>query len=102
MSSDSNLGVRIGSYLAGNTLNRFIPEPKTSPGISFRSVLNTVGSLAGVASGGAVSGLDPNYAALIEKQIEVQQQMMLMSMHSNIEKSKHETQMAAVRNLRAG
>ena len=78
----------------------FIPKP--------RSTLSNIGRvLKGVGetiSKGAstIIGLDPSYQALLEKQIEVQQQMQQVSMYSNIEKSKHETQMAAIRNVRVG
>jgi hypothetical protein len=47
-------------------------------------------------------GVQGEYAELLNKQIEMQQQMQLVSMFSNIEKSRHETQMAAVRNIRGG
>ena len=51
---------------------------------------------------GNMSGIDPMYIDLINKQIEAQQQMQLVSFVSNIEKSRHETQMAAIRNVRVG
>ena len=102
---DIRLNPEVGSYIAGTVVNRFIPEPKTS--LSFRKVLGTIGSFAGILGGGLggqgnFPGLDPGYAELISMQIEVQQQMQLTSLYSNIEKSKHETQMAAVRNIRVG
>src|SRR4051812_47397887 len=81
---------------------RFAPEPLTRTGVSFGSVLKGVGqALFGTSSvlGGSI---DPMYMDLINKQIETQQQMQLVSFESNIEKSKHETQMAAVRNIRVG
>ena len=51
---------------------------------------------------GVATGIMPEYMALINAQLEAQRQMQLVSLYSNIEKSKHETQMAAVRNIRAG
>ena len=81
-------------------LGEFQPEPETSARIDFTGLLKMAGGLVNTATGGEVPGLDAPYQELINKQIEVQQQMMLMSMSSNIEKSRHETQMAAVRNIR--
>lgn len=95
-----------GSISAGGTaatseIIRFMPEPESRIGSAFRSVLQGVGSA--LNSGAALAGgIEPGYQDLINKQIEVQQQMQLVTFYSNIEKSKHETQMAAVRNLRVG
>jgi hypothetical protein len=91
----------IGAQLAGATLSRFIPEPKSSKSLGFGGFMSSVGSAISSVAGKAI-GIDPGYAGLIEKQIEVQTQMQLVSMQSNIEKSKHETEMAAIRNIRAG
>lgn len=80
-------------------LNRFTPEPTSSISKTFKSLLAGASSaFSGTVSN--VVSIDPAYAQLIEKQMEVQQQMQLVSLHSNIEKSKHETKMAAVRNVR--
>ena len=102
MSSVKNINTQnsLGAHLRTGQLGRFIPEPKSNLGLNFRSILSGVGSVVG-AGVSSVTGIDPSYQALIERQIKVQQQMQLVSMHSNIEKSKHETKMSAVRNLRA-
>ncbi|MDC0357835.1 hypothetical protein OAO01_03395 [Oligoflexia bacterium] len=81
-------------------MNRFYPEPKSGIAKTFSTVLNGVGKMLG-GSVGAFSEIDPGYRELIEQQMEVQKQMQLVSLYSNIEKSKHETNMAAVRNVRA-
>jgi|GEM_PF-4749154 len=44
--------------------------------------------------------IDNQYQNIINQQIDLQRQMMLVSMYTNIEKTKHDTKMAAVRNLR--
>ena len=80
------------------SMQRFQPEPKSNLGLNFGTVLNSV---VGAASS-TLSGVDPGYVALMNKQIETQQQMQLVTMESNVEKSKHETQMAAIRNIRVG
>ncbi len=92
---------RVSDIIANSAgLSQFLPTPKSRKGI-FSAVMNGVKSL--VSTGvSAFSGVNPEYADLINKQIEVQTQMQLVSLYSNIEKSKHETQMAAVRNIRAG
>lgn len=89
----------IGAHISSGGLARFIPEPRSN--LSFQSVLQGVGSLlsGGVSS---IAGLDSNYQELLLLQMQTQQEMQTVSMISNIEKSKHETQMAAVRNIRVG
>lgn len=92
---------KIGSYLAGATgLLRFIPEPQSKLASTFGQVLNAVGQVADTAGG--MMGMDPSYQSLLEKQIQMQEQLQMVTMESNIEKTKHESKMAAVRNFRAG
>jgi len=97
MSGVSGTGL---SRMATQNFSRFTPQPRNTAGIGFQDVLKAAGSVVSSAAP-VVTGLDGGYQALIAKQIEVQQQMQLMTMHSNIEKSKHETQMSAIRNMRA-
>lgn len=89
----------IGAYLGSGGLARFIPEPRSN--LSFKSVMQSIGGMltGGVAN---MAGLDNNYQELLLLQMQSQQEMQTVSMISNIEKSKHETQMAAVRNIRVG
>lgn len=88
-----------GTIVDSNGLGRFIPEPKTSASVSFRTVLS--GAAALIKGGvGAATGVEPLYQSLLDKQIEMQLQMQLVTLESNIEKSRHETQMAAIRNVR--
>jgi len=92
-----------GSYVDTLGLSRFVPEPRSRIANVFRTVLNGVGAV--LSGGGSTTGtgqLDPAYQDLIQKQIEIQQQMQWVSMESNIEKSRHETQMAEIRNARVG
>jgi hypothetical protein len=88
-----------GAQIISQGLGRFIPEPAN--GVApFKALLSSV---ANSLSGSTVfPGVQGEYAELLNKQIEMQQQMQLVSMFSNIEKSRHETQMAAVRNIRGG
>ena len=99
--SSSSVGAGSGSYVDTLGLGRFMPEPRSRVANVFRAVLNGASTvLSGAAS--AAPQIDPGYQELINKQIEIQQQMQYVSMESNIEKSRHETQMAAIRNVRVG
>lgn len=90
----------LGSYLSSSSnLLRFVPEPKSRVASAFSGVMRSVGQ---TISGGSSVSLDPSYQALLEKQIELQEQMQRISMESNIEKTRHESKMSAVRNFRAG
>lgn len=85
----------LGSSVANSTV---APRSSSSFGSMIQSVLgNVLGKTVG-----ASTGIDPQYSALLEKQLEMQEQMQLVSLYSNIIKSQHETQMAAVRNIRVG
>ena len=87
----------ISRLASKRALGRFIPEPKGS-GSAFRDVVDVV---AGVGKGAAAAaGLDTSLQGLLTQQMELQQQMMTVSMHSNVEKTRHDTRMAPVRNLR--
>jgi hypothetical protein len=82
---------------------RYLPTPSTSS--TFEDAARFVQNLLGVSVssvGAAVSGVDPSMQNLINAQLEVQKQMMLTSMISNVHKSRHETEMAPVRNIRVG
>ena len=87
-------------------LKRILPQPPVSEGFAFAKQFaqNMLGTAADTLNGitGGIAGVNGDYASLIQQQIEVQKQMMLTSMISNVEKSKHETQMAPVRNIRVG
>jgi len=76
-------------------------EPQSSLGTAFGGLVSGAASAVGGLVGNVV-GIEPGYAALIAQQIHQQEQMQLVSLYSNIEKSKHETQMSAIRNVRVG
>ena len=90
-----------GAYIETGGLGRFIPEPASRAGEAFRSVLSGVASMAGRAMS-ALPSAEGDYGQLLALQIQMQQEMQRVSMESNIEKSRHETQMAAIRNIRVG
>ncbi len=76
---------------------RIAPEPASSISSVFSGFGNVASSLIS-ASAETLAGAD--YAALIGAQLQAQREMQVVSMVSNTEKSKHETQMAAIRNVR--
>lgn len=90
----------VGAHMKSGELLKFIPEPKSRVSTTFSDVMRSVGSVAGSAVGLA-SGIDPTYTDLLNKQVELQTQMQLVTMESNIEKTRHETKMTALRNYRA-
>ncbi len=81
---------------------QYLPEPSTTGMGMFRDVLQSVSGYAGdivsAASGANVGGFDQLIAAQIQSQLEMQQ----VSLISNVEKSRHESKMAAIRNIRVG
>ena len=78
-------------------------------GAAARDLVKSAGS---VLTGSASSGLGGGFGnagdameslqGLLEQQIAVQAEMQAFTMQTNIEHSKHETKMAAVRNMRVG
>ncbi len=77
----------------------YLPEPNSILASGFQALLQTGASVAGSVLSG---GIDPQYQALIQEQMRQQQQMQLVSLISNSEKSKHETAMTPLRNIRVG
>lgn len=91
---------------------RFGPEPRAA-GNWLTSAAKAAAGLAGAALAptglGAVAGglagvgnIPADAGVLLAEQVKIQQQMQIVTMISNVEKSKHETEMAPVRNLRVG
>ena len=78
---------------AARVAGRYLPEPIAS-GVDFAS------SLAQASRETFEIGVSPEFQELIDKQIEVQTEMQQVSFTSNIERSRHETNMAAIRNIR--
>jgi hypothetical protein len=81
-----------------STLTRMLPEPRSSLASFGESMLATgMGALGSVMTGG---GMD--LTSLLNTQIQIQREMQVISMASNIAKSQHETEMAPIRNMRVG
>ena len=87
------------SLMKSTQAKRYGPEPKsTDRDFSWVKAVEIAKEIA--EKGLSFGGIDGDYAAFLERQIEMQEQMMLVSMTSNIEKARHETRMASVRNMR--
>jgi hypothetical protein len=89
----------IGAFSPPSQLTRIAPEPQSNLGTVFGGFSSIASSLMG-STAEALVGAD--YSALIGAQLQAQKEMQVVSMVSNVEKSKHETQMAAIRNIRVG
>ena len=65
-------------------------------------MLGGLGSIGKDVVGGVSTVVGGDFQELLKLQMETQIQMQSISMSSNIEKSKHESKMAAIRNVRVG
>ncbi|MCC6933120.1 MAG: hypothetical protein IT292_07685 [Deltaproteobacteria bacterium] len=72
-------------------------------GKTFLDTFRSVGSTAlGLAGNAAMGSLPADNMSLIQLQQEMNRENLTMTMVSNVEKTKHETKMAPVRNIRVG
>ena len=85
-------GIFRGVVQTAENAARYLPEPIAS-GVEFAASLARAGSDSTI-------DISPAYQDLINKQIETQMELQQVSFISNIERSEHETRMAAVRNVR--
>lgn len=92
----------------GVRLSRFVPIPKHQT--NFNQIMNGIGNVAKgainsaqslVGTSGGTSAVNSTYQEYLDRQIEHQEQMLTVSLSSNVEKVAHDTRMAAVRNIRA-
>lgn len=103
----------INNNVVPSSAEQYLPEPATQGVGTFGDVLTAVGSVAGKAVTSTTSLLGGDYSDLTDIvnsnsdfkellgiQIAAQRELQAVSMVSNVEKSKHEAQMAAVRNIR--
>lgn len=88
-------GFLSGAAQAVSNAAFYLPEP-VAQGANF------AGSLMRAAGGSSSTTVDisPQYQDLINKQIETQLELQQVTFISNIERSEHESRMAAVRNAR--
>ena len=73
---------------ASSLIQRYAPEP----------VANFASALTGNNTN--LVDISPEYRDLIQQQVQTQAELQQVSLYSNLERSQHETRMAAVRNIR--
>ena len=81
-----------------SALGRFTAQPNHRLGNTFSKALDIAGAAVGKAA--SIAGVDGDYSAILQQQMEMQRQMMTVSMISNTERTRHETNMVGVRNMR--
>lgn len=92
-----------GVSVHGSRLLRYPPEPRSSFGSWAQVAGSTVGSIANTAANSGVGlGLGTDLTSLLNQQIQIQREMQVVSMQSNISRSQHEMEMAPIRNMRIG
>jgi hypothetical protein len=85
------------------SLDRIPPSPNVSSGFeSAMAFAQTILGAAVTVPQTVIPGMSSDYSKLLTQQQQMQKEMMEVSLISNILKSKHEAQMAPVRNIRVG
>ena len=79
----------------------YLPEPATKASGLFYDVLDSVASFGKSAIGGVGGDVFGDYKSLLEEQMRVHAEMQSMTLASNIERSKHDTKMVALRNIQS-
>jgi len=79
---------------------KYLPEPSVSGAGLFKDVLEVASSVGGAVVGGVPNASLGDFGELISLQIEVQKELQSASMVSNVERSRHESKMAPIRNIR--
>ena len=87
------------SSLVG-TARQYLPEPASTGVGLFQDILGGVAKLTGSDVGGVPMQTTGDFASLIQMQIDAQKEMQSVTLVSNLEKSHHESKMAAIRNVR--
>lgn len=82
-----------------DTAATYLPEPSTSGMGVFRDVLDKATSVAGEI-GGVSLDVAGGLGELLQTQMQFQMEMAAINLVSNIEKSKHESKMSVIRNIR--
>ena len=91
-----------GMSLDGSNLLRALPEPRNSWSNVGRSLLSAGTQVASTLLPGGGLFDQNELTNLLQTQIYIQTQMQIWSMRSNIAKSRHEVEMAPIRNMRVG
>ncbi len=89
----ANISSRVAQYL---------PQPASTGVGMFQDVMDMVKAVGSGITGGVEQMGVGNIQDLLNQQMETQLEMQTISLTSNIERSKHEAKMAAIRNIRVG
>ncbi len=100
-SVSSNAGQVLNRYLAQPSSNVQVRSNTSGTGMSqtFQQALGAVAKVASTSIPG-LAGVSPEYSSMIQAQVEMQEQMMKVTLITNVERTRHETKMAPVRNTR--
>lgn len=99
MLADINGLATVQQFLSGSSLERFTPEPANGLSSNFRKALRAAKGVVNTVDA-TLGGITGEMGELLAQQKEMQEQMMKISLVSNVMRTEHETKMAAVRNLR--
>lgn len=86
----------------GSAAAKYLPEPAVTGVGLFQDAVELVKDVGSAVVDNAASLGSASSYDLIQLQIQAQQEMQATTMVSNIEKSKHESKMSAIRNIRVG
>ena len=89
----AGLGIGVGA----SALARALPEPRSTLAWGKATVGAGVDAIGGLLGSGSA-----DLGNLLNMQIQIQREMQVVSMLSNVYKSQHEMEMAPVRNMRVG
>jgi hypothetical protein len=88
----------LGLTLGGAALTRALPEPRpTVVSLGAEMLDSGMDAIGGVMAGGG-----SELTELLNVQLQIQREMQVVSMTSNVLKSQHEMEMAPIRNMRVG
>ncbi len=77
----------------------YLPEPSSTGVGLFHDALNTAASVVGEI-GGVSTEVTGGLSELLQTQMQFQMEMAAINLVSNIERSKHESKMSVIRNIR--
>lgn len=79
----------------------YTAEPAVTGTGMFSDVMDAVGTVAEAGMSGIPLGMAGEYGPLLALQLKMQQELEATTLLSNIEKTKHESKMASIRNIRS-
>ena len=96
---DQTTPISPGAEIVQDSAASYLPEPSSTGVGLFHDVLDVARTAVGEVGGVSLEATG-SFAELIQAQIQAQMEMQTTSLISNLERSKHESKMAAIRNIR--